>query len=175
MLVQMLTERVANGGSYNLTFGESLTMSGIGILVVFMELIILALIVMLMGKIIPKLTGKKGNAAPAAKAAPAAAPAPKAAAPAAAVRTLVAGYNVLNPVLALCGVDEPTAAMVMAITADKLGTQPSELSFRAIRAIELPEDLGGLKPEEAAELVSKCAAENGFTLDTVTIKSIKAC
>lgn len=174
MLVQMLTDRVAQGGSYNLTFGESLVMSGIGILVVFMELIILALIVMLMGKIIPKLTRKKGNAAPAAKAAPAAAPA-KAAAPAAAVRTLVAGYNVLKPVLALCGVDEPTAAMVMAITADKLGTQPSELSFRAIRAIELPEDLGGLKPEEAAELVSKCAADNGFTLDTVTIKSIKAC
>lgn len=174
MLVQMLTDRVAQGGSYNLTFGESLVMSGIGILVVFMELIILALIVMLMGKIIPKLTGKKGNAAPAAKAAPAAAPA-KAAAPAAAVRTLVAGYNVLKPVLALCGVDEPTAAMVMAITADKLGTQPSELSFRAIRAIELPEDLGGLKPEEAAELVSKCATENGFTLDTVIIKSIKAC
>ena len=28
MLVQMLTERVANGGSYNLTFGESLTMAG---------------------------------------------------------------------------------------------------------------------------------------------------
>ena len=174
MLVQMLTDRVAQGGSYNLTFGESLVMSGIGILVVFMELIILALIVMLMGKIIPKLTGKKGNAAPAVKAAPAAAPA-KAAAPAAAVRTLVAGYNVLKPVLALCGVDEPTAAMVMAITADKLGTQPSELSFRAIRAIELPEDLGGLEPEEAAELVSKCAADNGFTLDTVTIKSIKAC
>lgn len=174
MLVQMLTERVANGGSYNLTFGESLTMAGIGMLVVFMELIILALIIMLMGKVVSSIAGKKGNAAPAAKAAPAAAPA-KAAAPAAAVRTLVAGYNVLKPVLALCGVDEPTAAMVMAITADKLGTQPSELSFRAIRAIELPEDLGGLKPEEAAELVSKCATENGFTLDTVTIKSIKAC
>ncbi len=174
MLVQMLTERVANGGTYNLTFGESLTMSGIGVLVVFLELVILAIIVLLMGKIVPALTGKKGNAAPAAKAAPAAAPA-KAAAPAAAVRTLVAGYNVLKPVLALCGVDEPTAAMVMAITADKLGTQPSELSFRAIRAIELPENLGGLKPEEAAELVSKCATENGFTLDTVTIKSIKAC
>lgn len=174
MLVQMLTERVANGGSYNLTFGESLTMAGIGMLVVFMELIILALIIMLMGKVVSSIAGKKGNAAPAAKAAPAAAPA-KAAAPAAAVRTLVAGYNVLKPILALCGVDEPTAAMVMAITADKLGTQPSELSFRAIRAIELPENLGGLKPEEAAELVSKCATENGFTLDTVTIKSIKAC
>ena len=172
MLVQMLTERVANGGSYNLTFGESLTMAGIGMLVVFMELIILALIIMLMGKVVSSIAGKKGNAAPAAKAAPAA---PKAAAPAAAVRTLVAGYNVLKPVLALCGVDEPTAAMVMAITADKLGAQPSELSFRAIRAIELPENLGGLKPEEAAELVSKCATENGFTLDTVTIKSIKAC
>ncbi len=174
MLVQMLTERVANGGSYNLTFGESLTMAGIGMLVVFLELIILALIIMLMGKVVSSVAGKKGNAAPAAKAAPAAAPV-KAAAPAAAVRTLVAGYNVLKPVLALCGVDEPTAAMVMAITADKLGTQPSELSFRAIRAIELPENLGGLKPEEAAELVSKCATENGFTLDTVTIKSIKAC
>ena len=174
MLVQMLTERVANGGSYNLTFGESLTMAGIGMLVVFMELISLAVIIMLMGKVVSSIAGKKGNAAPAAKAAPAAAPV-KAAAPAAAVRTLVAGYNVLKPVLALCGVDDPSAAMVMVITADKLGAQPSELSFRAIRAIELPENLGGLKPEEAAELVSKCATENGFTLDTVTIKSIKAC
>ena len=173
MLVQMLQERVANGGTYNLTFGESLTMSGIGILVVFLELVILAVIVLLMGKIVSSVAGKKGNAAPAAKAAPAAAPAPKAAAPAAAVRTLVAGYNVLKPVLALCGVDDPTAAMVMAITADKLGTQPSELSFRAIRAIELPEELNGLKPEEAAEVVSKCATENGFTLDTVTIKAVR--
>ena len=115
MLVQMLQERVANGGTYNLTFGESLTMSGIGILVVFLELVILAVIVLLMGKIVSSVAGKKGNAAPAAKAAPAAAP--KAAAPAAAVRTLVAGYNVLKPVLALCGVDDPTAAMVMARTA----------------------------------------------------------
>lgn len=171
MLVEMLTERLANGGSYNLTFGESLTMSGIGIVVVFLELILLALIVMLMGKIVGSIAGKKSNAAPAAKAAPAAAP--KAAAPAAAVRTLVAGYNVLKPVLSLCGVDEPTAAMVMAITADKLGTQPSELSFRAIRAIELPGELNGIKTEVAAEVVSKCATDNGFTLDTVTIKSIK--
>ena len=167
MLVQMLQERVANGGTYNLTFGESLTMSGIGILVVFLELVILAVIVLLMGKIVSSVAGKKGNAAPAAKAAPAAAP--KAAAPAAAVRTLVAGYNVLKPVLALCGVDDPTAAMVMAITADKLGTQPSELSFRAIRAIELPEELN----EEAAEVVSRGATENGFTLDTVTIKAVR--
>ena len=55
MLVQMLTERVANGGSYNLTFGESLTMAGIGMLVVFMELIILALIIMLMGKVVSSI------------------------------------------------------------------------------------------------------------------------
>ena len=59
-------------------------MAGIGMLVVFMELIILALIIMLMGKVVSSIAGKKGNAAPAAKAAPAAAPAPKAAAPAAA-------------------------------------------------------------------------------------------
>lgn len=173
MLVEMLTERVANGGTYNLTMGESLVMSGIGIFVVFMELVLIALIVLAMGKIVGSVSGKKGNAAPAAKqAAPAAAP--KAAAPAAAVRTLVAGYNVLKPVLSLCGVDDPTAAMVMAITADKMGVKPSELSFRAIRAIELPKNLGGIKPEVAAEVVSKCATDNGFTLDTVTIKSIKA-
>ena len=62
MLVQMLQERVANGGTYNLTFGESLTMSGIGILVVFLELVILAVIVLLMGKIVSSVAGKKGNA-----------------------------------------------------------------------------------------------------------------
>lgn len=172
MLVQMLTERVANGGTYNLTFGESLTMAGIGVIVVFIELLIIAGIVLLMGKLLGKASGKKADTAPAAKAAPAAAPVKKAAAPTAAVRTLVAGYRVLGPVLSLCGVDDPTAAMVMAITADKLGTQPSELSFRAIRAIELPENLNGIEAETAAEVVSKCATENGFTLDEVIIKSI---
>lgn len=173
MLVEMLTERVANGGSYNLTFGESLVMSGIGMLIVFIELVLLALIILAMGKIVGSISGKKGNAAPAAKAAPVAAP--KAAAPAAAVRTLVAGYRVLKPVLTLCGVDDPTAAMVMAITADKMGVQPSELSFSAIRAIELPKELNGIKAEVAAEVVSKCATDNGFTLDSVIIKSIKSC
>lgn len=128
MLVQMLTERVANGGSYNLTFGESLTMAGIGMLVVFMEPDHPRRHHHADGQGRVFHCWKKGNAAPAAKAAPAAAPV-KAAAPAAAVRTLVAGYNVLKPVLALCGVDEPTAAMVMAITADKLGASASEPVF----------------------------------------------
>lgn len=171
MLVEMLTGRLAGGGTYNLTFGESIVMSGIGMFVVLLELVLIAAVVLIMGKVVGSLAARPGKGKKGA--APAKAPAVRPAAPGAA-RALVAGYNVLKPVLSLFGVDDPTAAMVMAVTADRMGAKPSELSFRAIRAIDLPKELNGVDPKVAAEVVSKCASDNGFTLDTVTVRSLKA-
>ena len=69
MLLQMLTEKGT------LTFGQSLILSGIGMLVVLMELAILAVMIIVLSKVLGSITGKTAPAA----AAPA--PAPKAAAP----------------------------------------------------------------------------------------------
>ena len=64
-----------------LTFGQSLVLSGIGMLVVLMELAILAVMIIILSKVLGAVLGDKKPAAPAA-AAPA--PAPAAAAPVAA-------------------------------------------------------------------------------------------
>ena len=42
-----------------LTFGESLLLSGIGMLVVFLELIALALMIIILSKLMGQVTGKK--------------------------------------------------------------------------------------------------------------------
>ena len=64
-----------------LTFGESLLLSGIGMLVVFLELIALALMIIILSKLMRQVTGggKKTEAPAPAAAAPV--PAPAAAAP----------------------------------------------------------------------------------------------
>ena len=105
-----------------LTVGESLLLSGIGILVVFLELIILALLILGISKLISraaqrKLDKEETAPAPAAPSAPAAKPA-------------------LPPIVDLVGVDEPTAAVVMALVADRSGIPLERLAFRSIRKID---------------------------------------
>ena len=112
--------------SQTLTVGESLMLSGIGILVVFLELIILALLILGLSKLISRMAERKiagqqpAQAAPAAPA-PVEAPAPKAALPA---------------VVELVGVEEPTAAVIMALVADQSGIPLERLAFRSIRKID---------------------------------------
>ena len=53
-----------------LTFGESLLLSGIGMLVVFLELIALALMIIILSKLMGQVTGKKKEEVPAAAPAP---------------------------------------------------------------------------------------------------------
>ena len=57
MLLQMLTEKGT------LTFGQSLILSGIGMLVVLMELAILAVMIIVLSKVLGSITGKTAPAA----------------------------------------------------------------------------------------------------------------
>ena len=94
----------------------------LGYAVVFFGLILLMVVVMIMGKI---FTAK------AAKAAPAAAPAPVAEKPAQApVAPGTAGQ------LKLHDVAPATAAMIMAIVADKMGKPLNELRFISIKEVK---------------------------------------
>ena len=96
----------------------------LGYAVVFFGLILLMIVIMIMGKIFVSLEAKKTAAAPAA---PAAAPipeAPKATAPGAAGQ------------LKLHDVEPKTAAMLMAIVADKMGKPINELRFISIKEVK---------------------------------------
>lgn len=152
-----------------LTFGESLLLSGIGMLVVLMELAILAVMIIILSKVLDTVIGKK-KAAPAAAPSPVkeAAPAPVAppppvpAAPAAPARP--AG-------LVLENVDEPSAAMIMAIVSDKTGIPLNRLDFHAIKGA--PVVLEGVDEDTAAAIMAIVSKESGIPMERLSFNSIK--
>ncbi|HIY21221.1 MAG TPA: OadG family protein [Candidatus Flavonifractor merdigallinarum] len=96
-----------------------------GMVIVFLMLAILCAMIVIISKVVSALTK---SAAPAAPAAPA--PAVPSAAPAPAAAPGPYGGEV-----ALLGVDEKTAACVMAIVSHETGIPLSELVFKSIKAL----------------------------------------
>ena len=115
---------VANAlGNSNLNIGTAGILALLGYAVVFFGLILLMCVIIIMGK---AFMAKDKKAAAAAAAAPAAAPAPVEA-PAA---PGTAGQ------LKLHDVEPKTAAMIMAIVADKMGKPLNELRFISIKEVK---------------------------------------
>ena len=109
------------GGS-DLSLGLALIYSLLGMLIVFLVLAFLIVIIMIMAKLVGK---KNRETAPAAPAAPAVTePAVKKLA-----KGSCGGVNLYN-------VDDRTAAMIMAIVADKTNKPLNELRFISIKEIE---------------------------------------
>ena len=117
---------VSTSGS--LGVGNSAILALLGYAVVFFGIILLMIVVMIMGWIFiardKKAAAKAAAEAPAAPAAPAAPEAPKPVAPG------TAGE------LKLHDVDPKTAAMLMAIVADKMGKPLNELRFISIKEVK---------------------------------------
>ena len=102
----------------------------LGYAVVFFGLILLMAVIIVMGKIFIAKDKKKAALADAAKATVAAAPAAPAAAAAPAEAPGSAGK------LKLYDVEPKTAAMLMAIVADKMGKPLNELRFISIKEVK---------------------------------------
>ena len=106
----------------NLNIGDAATVAALGYGVVFLGIILLMIVVTVMGKIFVAAEKKKKakTVAPAVEPVP---EAPKAVAPGAAGE------------LMLHDVEPKTAAMVMAIVADKMGKPINELRFISIKEV----------------------------------------
>ncbi len=104
----------------NLSIPNAVIVAVLGYAVVFVGLIVLMAVVVAMGKAFTAKS-KKAEAAPAPAAAPAEAPA---------VAPGAAGE------LKLYNVEPKTAAMLMAIVADKMGKPLNELRFISIKEVE---------------------------------------
>ena len=103
----------------------------LGYAVVFFGLVLLMIVITVMGKIFMAKDAKAKAAV--AAAAPAAAPAPAAsAAPVAAAPTAPGSAGKLK----LHDVEPKTAAMIMAIVADKMGKPINELRFISIKEVK---------------------------------------
>ena len=110
----------------DMSFGDAAIVAVLGYAVVFFGLILLMVVITLLGKAFVAAEKKK-KAEPAAPAAPVAAPVAPAA-PAEAPGT--AGQ------LKLHDVSPKTAAMIMAIVADKMGKPLNELRFISIKEVK---------------------------------------
>ena len=111
------------------SMSDALIMCGLGISVVFIVLLLLMVVIYIMSLFFKK--GKKSEAAPSAEPAVTAAAAVSAPAPAGAelARGSCGGIK-------LHGVPDKTAAMLMAIVADKLGQPLNQLHFVSIKEIK---------------------------------------
>ncbi|MGN1442860.1 MAG: OadG family protein [Acutalibacteraceae bacterium] len=113
--------------SMKMGIGEALMTAVIGISTVLMILTIIAVLIMLVSKVIRLIEAKT------AKPAETGAPASPTAAPPAAVPlpdTESQGELILE------NVDEPTAAVIMAIVSNKSGIPLNRLSFKSIKLLE---------------------------------------
>ena len=108
----------------HMSFGDAAVVALLGYGVVFFGLILLMCVVIVMGKIFIAKETKANAAVAAAPAAPAAPEAPKPTAPG------TAGQ------LKLHDVEPKTAAMLMAIVADKMGKPINELRFISIKEVK---------------------------------------
>lgn len=142
--------------------GSSLLLSFIGIMMVFLELVILALMIQISSEVLRAVTGKKAEApkAPAPAAVPAPAPAP-AAEPA----------FIAAPPLELSDVDAPSAAAIMAIVSEKTGVPLNHLAFHSIRGKIAME---GVDDRDAAVIMALTAHQLGKPVNKLIFKSIKA-
>ena len=106
----------------------------LGYAVVFLGLIALMTVLIIMGKAFTAKDKKAAAAADAAKASLATAPAPAAPAPAASVANEPAPGTAGQ--LKLYDTNPKTAAMIMAIVADKMGKPLNELRFISIKEVK---------------------------------------
>ena len=120
----------------NIGIGDAAVVALLGYAVVFFGLILLMLVVMAMGKFFIAKDKKAADKAAAAKANAASIPvaAPAAAAPAAPAAPVAAPGSAGQ--LKLYDVEPKTAAMLMAIVADKMGKPLNELRFISIKEVK---------------------------------------
>lgn len=152
-----------------LTMPETMLVAVAGILVVIAELALITVIILGISKIMrsieSKLTGGNDEApAISVTAVPAASPAAAPVAPAAPVAYVPAGS------IQLIDVDEPTAAVVMALVSNQSGIPLERLAFKSIRGIT---ELVDVDERTAATIMAIVSKESGIPLNRLSFKSIK--
>ncbi len=151
-----------------LTMSETLLVAVAGILVVMAELALITVLILGISKILrsieSKLTGEENKApevsvtaVPEVSVAPAAPIAP------------AVSYGAANSVQ-LIDVDEPTAAVVMALVSNQSGIPLERLAFKKIKGIT---ELVDVDERTAATIMAIVSNESGIPLDRLSFKSIK--
>ena len=152
-----------------LTMSETLFVAVAGVLVVMAELALITVLILGISKILRSIEGKLtsgNNETPEVKVTPVTPTAP--AVPAAPAAPAVS-YGTANGIQ-LIDVDEPTAAVVMALVSNQSGIPLERLAFRKIKGIT---ELVDVDERTAATIMAIVSNESGIPLDRLSFKSIK--
>ena len=149
-----------------LTLPETLLVAVAGIIVVMLELALITVLILGISRIMRSIESKLTagtDEAPEAKSEPVIINVP--AAPAAAPVTYVPANNIQ-----LVDVDEPTAAVVMALVSNQSGIPLERLMFKSIKG---KTELVDVDERTAATIMAIVSKESGIPLDRLNFKSIK--
>ncbi len=149
-----------------LTMSETMLVAVAGIAVVLLELAILAVLIVFLSKIFKAIESRFTSSDEEVTVIESAPAAPPAAAPAAAPAV---SYGTANGIQ-LIDVDEPTAAVVMALVSNQSGIPLERLAFRSIKGIT---ELVDVDERTAATIMAIVSNESGIPLNRLNFKSIK--
>lgn len=149
-----------------LTMSETMLVAVAGIAVVLLELAILAVLIVLLSKIFKAIESRFTSSDEEVTVIESAPAAPPAATPAAAPAV---SYGTANGIQ-LIDVDEPTAAVVMALVSNQSGIPLERLAFRSIKGIT---ELVDVDERTAATIMAIVSNESGIPLNRLNFKSIK--
>ncbi len=155
----------------SLTMPETLLVAVAGILVVILELALITVIILGISKTMRAIEGKlskSGEEAPEATVTPVPAAAPSSVAPAAPAAAPAAYVPAGS--IQLIDVDEPTAAVVMALVSNQSGIPLERLAFKSIRGIT---ELVDVDERTAATIMAIVSKESGIPLNRLSFKSIR--
>lgn len=145
---------------------DALLVSGVGIVVVMAELALLAVLVYLLSRLVRAFTNR-GTAQTSDS--DSAEPVQVSGKPAAAAKSADKASSCVE----LYGLDDATAAAVMATLSHQLGKPLEHLDFKSIKALEQPLQLIGVDEPTAAVVMATLSYQTGIPLEKLDFKSIR--
>ena len=146
---------------------DALMVSGVGIVVVMAELALLAVLVFLLSRLVSALVNKKNEDVDGAEVF--ANTGANVVANGKTASQATATSNVI-----LNGVDEITAATIMATVSQQTGVALEHLDFKSITLLDAPLELIGVDEPTAATLMAIVSHQTGIPLDKLDFKRIRS-
>lgn len=143
---------------------DALMVSGVGIVVVMAELALLAVLVFLLSRLVSALVNKKSTEEITDTASESSA----------AVTVTSAGSGSQTSRVELYGVDEQTAATIMATVSHQTGVALEHLDFKSIKLLDTPLELIGVDEPTAAMVMAVVSHQTGIPLEKLDFRRIKS-
>lgn len=146
---------------------DALMVSGVGIVVVLAELALLAVLVFLLSRLVSALVNKKNENIDGAEVFDDGSGKPVAPSKAAAQTS---GTSCVE----LYGVDEQTAATIMATVSHQTGVDLKHLDFKSIKLLDTPLELIGVDEPTAAMVMAVVSHQTGIPLEKLDFRRIRS-